>query len=103
MCATTNSTPVRHFRRVRLFVLALSTLQVGESSGGETSTNKVPALSFAAQSAKVHLAARQHYEASPTNRVAAWEFARACFDRAEYATNNAERAAIAMQGIAACR
>lgn len=41
--------------------------------------------------------------AEPTNAVAAWEFARACFDRAEYATNDTERVAIAEQGIAACR
>ncbi len=33
----------------------------------------------------------------------AWDFARSCFDAAEYATNSAERVAIAEQGIAACR
>jgi tetratricopeptide (TPR) repeat protein len=33
----------------------------------------------------------------------AWDFARTCFDAAEYATNSSERAAIAEQGIAACR
>jgi tetratricopeptide (TPR) repeat protein len=33
----------------------------------------------------------------------AWNFARTCFDAAEYATNNAERVAIAEQGITACR
>lgn len=33
----------------------------------------------------------------------AWEFGRACFDLAEYATNNTERAELAEQGIAACR
>src|SRR5947209_7572472 len=31
------------------------------------------------------------------------KFGRACFDLAEFATNNTERAAIAQQGIAACR
>jgi tetratricopeptide (TPR) repeat protein len=33
----------------------------------------------------------------------AWRFARACFDLAEFATNNTERAEIAEQGIEACR
>ncbi len=33
----------------------------------------------------------------------AWQFARACFDLAEFATNNSERVEIAEQGIAACR
>lgn len=32
-----------------------------------------------------------------------WELGRACYDRADFATNNAERAALAEQGMAACR
>jgi tetratricopeptide (TPR) repeat protein len=43
------------------------------------------------------------YLAAQTNATLAWEFGRACFERAELATNNTERAAIAEQGIAACR
>jgi tetratricopeptide (TPR) repeat protein len=43
------------------------------------------------------------YEAEPTNNVAAWVFARAAFNRGEFATNDTERAALAVQGIAACR
>jgi hypothetical protein len=35
--------------------------------------------------------------------AAALKFVRACFDYADFATNGAERAAIARQGIAACR
>jgi hypothetical protein len=37
---------------------------------------------------------------NPTN---AWQFARAAFDYAEFSTNDIERAALANQGIAACR
>ena len=33
----------------------------------------------------------------------AWQYGRACFDLAEYATNNTERAELAEQGIATCR
>lgn len=51
----------------------------------------------------VYSAAQKKFEAGPTNAVAAWEFARAAFDRAEFATNDSERAALAEQGIAACR
>jgi len=47
--------------------------------------------------------ARQTWLAAPTNFIAAWQFGRACFDRADLATNNAERAAVAELGIAACR
>lgn len=43
------------------------------------------------------------YEAEPTNNVAAWKFAHAAFARGEFATNDTERAAIAVQGISACR
>jgi tetratricopeptide (TPR) repeat protein len=35
--------------------------------------------------------------------AAAWQFARACFDLADFATNDTERATLAIQGIAACR
>jgi hypothetical protein len=37
------------------------------------------------------------------SHTAAWQFGRACFDLAEFATNNTERASLAEQGIAACR
>jgi tetratricopeptide (TPR) repeat protein len=48
-------------------------------------------------------ATQKRFANEPTNTVAAWEFARAVFDRAEFSTNNAERAALAIQGIDACR
>ena len=40
---------------------------------------------------------------APGEAAAAWQFGRACFDLAEFATNNAGRASLAEQGIAACR
>jgi tetratricopeptide (TPR) repeat protein len=39
----------------------------------------------------------------PKDVTASWEFARACFDVGEFATNSNERAAVAEQGIAVCR
>lgn len=47
--------------------------------------------------------ARARFQAEPTNSVAAWQFGRACFDRAAADTNRTERASIAEEGIDACR
>lgn len=58
---------------------------------------------FVLHAQEVYAAAHKQFTTEPTNNVAAWEFARAVFDRAEYATNDTERAALAEQGIAACR
>jgi len=38
-----------------------------------------------------------------TNSEAAWQFSRACFDLAEFATNSSQRAELAEQGIAASK
>jgi tetratricopeptide (TPR) repeat protein len=43
------------------------------------------------------------HRAAPTNTDAAWRFGRACFDWAEVATNDTQRAELAERGIAACR
>jgi tetratricopeptide (TPR) repeat protein len=40
---------------------------------------------------------------NPSDVARGWQLARACFDRAEYSTNNAQRAELAQQGIAAAR
>lgn len=47
--------------------------------------------------------AKARHLREPGNAEATWQFARAVFDRAEFATNNTERAELAEQGIAACR
>lgn len=46
---------------------------------------------------------RLAHQLNPTNAEIAWQFARASFDRAEFATNDTERAALARPGIKACR
>src|SRR5690348_4698456 len=43
------------------------------------------------------------YQSQPQDAKAAWQFARACFDLAEFATNKTQRADLAEQGIAAAR
>jgi tetratricopeptide (TPR) repeat protein len=47
--------------------------------------------------------ASRKYQAATNDYDAAWQFARACFDLAEFATNNAGRAALAEDGIRVCR
>jgi hypothetical protein len=47
--------------------------------------------------------AQAAYQAQPTNAEAAWKYARACYDRSEFATNETQRAALGKLGIAAAR
>jgi tetratricopeptide (TPR) repeat protein len=47
--------------------------------------------------------AQARYQKEPQSVEAAWQFGRACFDVGEVATNSTERAAVAEQGMAACR
>jgi tetratricopeptide (TPR) repeat protein len=47
--------------------------------------------------------ARLQFQNQKTNTDAAWQFARACFDLADIASNNTQRADFANQGIAAAR
>ncbi|HWX22939.1 MAG TPA: hypothetical protein VN578_23810 [Candidatus Binatia bacterium] len=47
--------------------------------------------------------AQERYQKEPQNHEAAWQFGRACFDLAEFSTNNAERAQLAEIGIVASR
>ena len=68
------------------------------AASAQSTTNPV----FAARAEKAFRQAQIEF-ASGTNGSAAWQFARACFDFADLATNETERAEIAMQGIAACR
>lgn len=82
----------------------VSTLAVGQScaraSDGPAQTNHSAFLAFAQRELD---SARQQRNASPTNTEFVLQFARATFDRAEFATNDTERAELAVQGIAACR
>lgn len=49
------------------------------------------------------LAAQKQYETNRADNLITGEFARAAFERAEFSTNDTERAALAVQGIAASR
>ena len=52
---------------------------------------------------RLYAESKQLWQKNPTNTEAATTFARACFDWADFATTDANRAAVADEGIAACR
>src|SRR3954451_8454148 len=83
---------------VLLFPCLCLLLAISLSFGGEASQKECEAR------------ARKEYwrayaaHTNHTNDVKTrWEFARACFDVGEFATNSSERAQVAEQGITACR
>lgn len=58
---------------------------------------------LAARAAERFVEAQEKHRAQPANTEAAWQFARAAFELAEFSTNHVQRAVIAQQGIQACR
>jgi hypothetical protein len=47
--------------------------------------------------------AQARYRSQMDNPEAGWDFARTCYDWADWATNRVQRAAVAREGIAACQ
>ena len=69
-----------------------------------SSARPAPAETDAAACAQESFrAAQQRHREAPGEPAAAWQFGRACFDLAEFATNHTQRASLAEQGMAACR
>ncbi|MGD0253115.1 MAG: hypothetical protein ABSC01_10520 [Verrucomicrobiota bacterium] len=58
---------------------------------------------FAARAGAEFHRAQIQLQSDTNDFAAAWHFARACYDFADFATNDTERATIAVQGIAASR
>ena len=58
---------------------------------------------FATRAAAEFQSAQIRFQSNTNNPAAAWQFARACFDFADFATNETRRVAIAREGIAACQ
>lgn len=105
MTATAKSSPPRPVQGWRttwsLWAVAAGSIVLSGNAFASTNTNSPAQLLAHAQ--EVFVTALKRYEAEPTNQVAEWEFARAAFARGEFSTNDTERAAIAVQGISACR
>jgi hypothetical protein len=85
-----------------LCLLTLAT-RIGFAAPAPSDALNLKMEAMTARAQKKYVAAQKEHLAQPGNVEAAWHFARACFDRAEFATNNAERAALAQQGIIPCR
>jgi tetratricopeptide (TPR) repeat protein len=90
-------TPPSRRAKARLaMILALFTFVA--AGFAQSTTNPV----YAARAENAFRQAQIQFESS-TNAAAAWQFARACFDFADFATNDTQRADIARLGIAACQ
>ncbi len=87
---------------LRIWLLRLG-LVIGGFAPGSAWSAAPSVVTEAARLEQSLVAARQSFLQAPTNATLAWQCGRACFDRAEFATNSAERALLAGQGIAACR
>jgi hypothetical protein len=83
---------------VALALVALFLLGFSMPARSENATN---ATALRAKTA--FQALQETHQASRTNTEVAWQFARACFDWAEFATNDAQRAQLAQLGIKASR
>lgn len=66
-------------------------------------TNTVDTAAFRARAERIYSAAGERRDRESSDPSAAWHFARACYDWADFATNDTQRAAIAQEGIAASR
>jgi len=83
-------------------LLALATgIGLAPLARGDGRSEKSKELTARAQ--EKYLEAQKRLRAQPEDTKAVWEFAEACFDRAEFAVNNGERATLALQGITPCR
>lgn len=93
--------PARFPARLWLSLFLLLTIPVLGQNPAVESTN---ALAGGVAFARAELqSAKARHLAEPKNLEAAWQFGRTCFELGEFATTKAQRAALAEEGIAACR
>jgi hypothetical protein len=72
----------------------------GPEARAETSAAEKESAAYARRNFQE---AQARYRSAPGGPTAAWQFGRACFEVAEFAASRSERAALAEEGIAACR
>ncbi len=104
MLATVNSNTRAGgwFRRSLGVVCGLFLGLSGE--GGANASDHAPTSEvFARRAREAYERARKGHREAPEDPAKAWEFGRACFDWAEYATSKSQRARLAEEGIGACR
>jgi tetratricopeptide (TPR) repeat protein len=95
------------FARAGLFALAAVFFADAHHCAGQTNQITVSTArgepDFAALARRAYLEARTRFQKETNNPAIGWQFGRACFEWAEFATSNNQRAQIAEEGIAACR
>jgi hypothetical protein len=70
---------------------------------GMVSASELQKSVFARRAEAEFHRAQTQFQSHTNEPAAAWQFARACYDFNDFATNNAGRAELASRGIAACR
>ena len=93
----------RRWQAGALLFWLLSAFGAGAQSNSASGSNSVTVVDFPGRALKTFLLARDRLRAEQTNANLAWQLGRAAFDWAEFATNDTQRAAIAREGITACR
>ena len=83
--------------RLQLFVWFLAAITCAWADDGDRTEV------FFQRAEQAYQAARVRYHREPTNVEAAWQFGRACVDRADVAKHDKERGALAQEGVLACR
>ncbi|SRR5581483_8264768 len=89
--------------RLAVFLTLLTPVGAAFAQDGSISTSASNYTVFARRAEQAFQTARTRFQDSTNDAEAEWQFGRACFDWAEFATSKAQRAQIAQQGIAACR
>jgi tetratricopeptide (TPR) repeat protein len=89
------------FRVVRGALCALVVAGCLCARADSAETNSTDAA--AGRAAAAFETARTRFQSATNDDEARWQFGRACFDWADFATNSAQRADIARQGIDACQ
>jgi hypothetical protein len=96
--ATFNSITGRAMKCGRLLLGSAFIFAAGIIFADEVQNKK-----FAARAETEFHRAQIQFQSDAGNPTNAWQFARACYDFADFATDDVERATIAVQGVAACR
>ena len=79
--------------------LLLSALLLWQSAGAEPITPQV----LSGRAAAEYLRLQAQFQTATNVSPVAWQYARACYNFAEFATNDESRAGLAVKGIGACR
>lgn len=95
--ATQKSVAVRARTRVRRAAVATACAAAALLSHAEEAASEKDAA------LESYLTAAQSFTSTSTEPAIAWQFGRACFDWAEFSTNDTQRAALAEEGIQACK